>query len=41
MKLLIAILALVLLIVPMLAGIRRLRRLPPKPGAKPQSDEKD
>lgn len=41
MKLLIAILALVLLIVPMLAGIRRLRRLPPKAGAKPQPDKKD
>ena len=40
MKALIAILLLVLLVVPMLAGIRRLRRLPP-PGATggPEVDE--
>jgi hypothetical protein len=31
MKALIAILALTLLVVPMLAGIRRMRRLPPRP----------
>ena len=38
MKALIALLALTLLIVPMLAGIRRMRRLPPP---EPRDEERD
>jgi hypothetical protein len=38
MEVLIALLALMLLIVPMLAGIRRLRRLPPRRGDGGETD---